>query len=166
MTFKRVLNWLYLTESFVATAAYGAVALLLMSDVIGRELFSSSLFGAQQVAVYGAIVAGFLGLTLATSDNAHLRPEFMDNVFPHRLHHRVAAIGDGISSVFFVGACIISIYFVNETRIAGDKAAVLYFALWPIQVVIPYAFLSTAFKHLIFAIKPELKPKSDRTREP
>ena len=44
---------------------------------------------------------------------------------------------------------------------AGDKAPVLYFVLWPLQVVIPYAFASAAIKHLIFAIDPALKLPAD-----
>ena len=60
---------LRLIEAILATAAYAAVAGLLMTDVIGRELFQTSFLGAEQLAVFGAIIAGFLGLTLATSDN-------------------------------------------------------------------------------------------------
>jgi len=38
-----------------------------------------------------------------------------------------------------------------------DKAPVLYFVVWPLQLVIPYAFISAGVKHLIFAWQPELK---------
>ena len=41
-----------------------------------------------------------------------------------------------------------------------EKAAVLYWQLWPIQLVIPYAFFSTAIRHLCFAAWPVLKPAS------
>ena len=53
--------WLRRIEALVATMAYAVVAGLLMTDVIGRELFQTTFLGAQQLAVYGAIVAGFLG---------------------------------------------------------------------------------------------------------
>src|SRR5210317_1855870 len=99
--FEAALKWLKLSESIVATAAYTVVAILLMIDVIGRELFATSFLGMQQIAVYGAIIAGFLGLTLATSDNAHLRPEFMDFVFKGR-ETLAVRLGDAISCVFFL----------------------------------------------------------------
>ena len=86
---ERLLKAIKLAESIVAMAAYAAVAMLLMADVIGREMLGKSIFGAQQMAVYGAIIAGFLGLTLATSDNAHLRPGFMDFVFKRCESHLV-----------------------------------------------------------------------------
>ena len=39
--------------------------------------------------------------------------------------------------------------------------AVLYWLLWPIQMIIPYALISTALRHLAFAIWPGLKPAAE-----
>ena len=156
-----IVRWLKLGESIVATIAYAIVAGLLMADVIGRELFATSFLGAQQIAVYGAIIAGFLGLTLATSDNAHLRPEFMDFVFA-RHEALVSRLGDFVSAVFFFAGAWIAITFVGISMESGDRAPVLYFFVWPLQLVIPYAFASSGVKHLIFALEPGLKSSGDR----
>jgi TRAP-type C4-dicarboxylate transport system permease small subunit len=140
--------------------AYAAVASLLMIDVIGREIFSTSFLGAQQAAVYGAIIAGFLGLSLATSDVSHLKPEFLNFLSGAKFDKPADRIGDLISSVFFFVSSYIGWTFVAISMESGDKAPVLYFVLWPLQLVIPYAFASAGIKHLIFAIHPELKTKS------
>ena len=154
---KGLVHTLRQIEAIVATAAYAAVAGLLMADVIGRELFRLSIFGGQQLAVYGAIVAGFLGLTLATSDNAHLRPEFMDFVF--RRHERnMVRVGDLISALFFFLSAYVAWTFVAISWEAGDRAPVLYFVVWPLQLIIPYAFVSAGLKHLVFAIRADIKP--------
>jgi TRAP-type C4-dicarboxylate transport system permease small subunit len=157
---ERLIRYLRLSEAVVATVAYAAVAGILMVDVIGRELFATSLFGAQQLAVYGAIIAGFLGLTLATSDNAHLRPGFMDFLF-RRWEVQVIRLGDAISGIFFFAAAYVAWTFVAVSMGAGDRAPVLYFFVWPLQLVIPYACLSAGLKHMIFALRPELKPRAD-----
>ena len=157
---ERLIKVLRLSESIVAAVAYAAVAILLMSDVIGRELFGQALLGTQQVAVYAAIIAGFLGLTLATSDNAHLRPEFMDFAF-RKWDGTVERVGDAISFVFFLGAAYVAWTFVAISMDAGDRAPVLYFVVWPLQLVIPYAFISAGLKHLAFALRPDLKPRQD-----
>lgn len=102
---RALLTGIRTTEAIVATAAYAAVAILLMTDVIGREIFGAAILGLQQIAVYGAIVAGFLGLTLATSDNAHLRPEFLDFVTAP-LDGAARRLGDALSGLFFFGDCI------------------------------------------------------------
>ena len=151
-----VVNGLKLIESVVATIAYAIVAGLLMADVIGREIFATSFLGAQQIAVYGAIIAGFLGLTLATSDNGHLRPEFMDFAFA-RQEAMVRRVGDIISALFFFVGAYIALTFVGISKASGDRAPVLYFFVWPLQLVIPYAFASSGLKHLAFAINPTLK---------
>lgn len=161
--FEATLKWMKLSESIVATAAYAVVALLLMIDVIGRELFATSFLGMQQIAVYGAIIAGFLGLTLATSDNAHLRPEFMD--FVAGQHEKaVQRFGDFLSALFFFSAAYVAFTFVLISMDAGDKAPVMYFLIWPLQLVLPYAFASAGVKHLIYGLRPDLKPFSGEVR--
>ncbi|WP_171052690.1 TRAP transporter small permease [Ruegeria sediminis] len=156
-----ILNGVTLAESITATIAYAFVAVLLMVDVIGREVFSSALLGIQQLAVYGAIVAGFLGLTLATSDNSHLRPAFLD-FLAGRHQREVARIGDALSAIFFFGAGYVAWTFVQISMENGDRAPVLYFVLWPLQLVVPYAFGSAGLKHLIFALRPDLKSNVDK----
>ena len=158
---RQLLRGLRLIESLVATVAYGTVAALLIYDVIGREVFGTSFLGADQLAVYGAIIAGFLGLSLATSDNAHLRPAFMDFLFKKH-EASVVRAGDFISCVFFIAAAIVAWSFVSVSMEAQDRAPVFYFVVWPLQIIIPYAFLSCAAKHGIFALRPDLKPVASK----
>lgn len=145
-------------ESVFACLAYVVVAALLIGDVIGRELLSAPIHGAQKMAVYAAIVAGFIGLSLATSDNMHLRPSFLDNVLPARFNAGIGRFSDVFACVFFLVMAIVGLMFVRESMRFEDKAAVLYWLLWPIQLIIPYAFLSTSFRHGLFAAFPALKP--------
>lgn len=153
----QILQTLRVLESLVATLAYAGVAALLIYDVIGREVFGTSFLGADQLAVYGAIIAGFLGLTLATSDNAHLRPAFMDFVFRGR-EALAIQVGDALSALFYLASSIVAWSFVAVSMEAQDRAPVFYFLVWPLQIIIPYAFMSCALKHGIFAIRPDLKP--------
>ena len=157
----RTLRWLRLIEASVASAAYAAVAILLMADVIGRELFETAILGAQQLAVYGAILAGFLGFTLATSDNTHLRPEFLDFVLK-RFEPWTSQASNALSALFFFGAGYVAWTFVEISMDAGDRAPVLYFFVWPLQLIIPYAFVSSGLKHLAFAVRPDLQPAKER----
>ena len=153
----QIVSKLRLLEAILATIAYATVAGLLITDVVGREIFGITFLGAQQMAVYGAILAGFLGLTLATSDNSHLRPGFMDFLL-QRWESQVQRAGDALFALFFFLSAYIAWTFVAVSLENQDKAPVLYFVVWPLQLVIPYAFISSGLKHLIFAIRPELKP--------
>lgn len=158
-TARRFLRALNAVESIVAALAYVIVAALLIGDIVGREILGKGIFGASRMAVFAAIIAGFLGLSLATAANAHIRPGFMDWVLPGAWADR---IGDVFACVFFGAAGVFAILFVIQSYDYQEKAAVIYWQLWQIQLVIPYAFFSTALKHGIFAAWPGLKPFGGR----
>lgn len=151
----RLLRLLTLVESIAAALAYAGVAAILIGDVVGREIFGTSVFGAQKMAVYGAVVAAFLGLSLATAANTHLRPAFLDHVLRGPVVDRC---GDALSAVFYLVVAYFAVGFVMQSMEFEDRAAVLYWLLWPIQIIIPYALITTALRHGAFAIWPALKP--------
>ena len=158
---SRLLRLLTTVESIAAAIAYVLVAALLIGDVIGREVFGKGVFGASKMAVFAAICSGFIGLALATAANTHLRPAFMDFVFAGPRATFANRLGDAFSCIFFAFLGVLGILFVMQSFEYAEKAAVLYWQLWPIQMVIPYAFFSTAIRHGAFAAWPELKPKGD-----
>ncbi len=153
-----LLKWMLRLESLAAALAYVIVAGLLLGEIVAREVFATTIWGSQKMAVFAAIYAGFLGLCLATASNSHLRPQFADKWWPRRWGPALARIGDLISAAVFIGLGWIGIEFVSQTIQYGDEAAVIRWKLWWIQSVIVYAFFSSAVRHLIFAARPDLKP--------
>lgn len=151
------LRFLETLEGYAATLAYTSVATLLIGDIVAREVFGFPMLGAESIAVLAAIVAGFLGLALATANGSHLRPAVFDNLLPVRFNPYLERGSDLVAAVFYFGIAYFALSFVNESRIAGDRAAILYFRLWPIELVMPYAFLSCAIRHLFFFARPALK---------
>ena len=158
-----VLTTLNRLEAVAATLAYLTVAALLIGDIVGREIFASPIHGAQKIAVYAAIVAGFLGLSLATADNMHLRPSFLDGLIPSPWVANVQRLSDAFACLFFLTMAVYGALFVSESMKYADRAAVLYWLLWPIQIVIPYALTTTAIRHGIFALWPDTRPDATRT---
>lgn len=141
----------------VAISAYAVTCGLLLADVFSREIWSQSIWGAQNIAVFGAIVAGILGLTIAVGNNAHLRPEFTDRLLPYAWVDRAA---DLVSALIFAALCFYAVQFVMESIDFDDRAEVIYIPLWPIQMVFPYAFATAALRHIYFFFDPSLKPLS------
>ncbi|WP_417518436.1 TRAP transporter small permease [Minwuia sp.] len=157
------LKWLLRAESLVAALAYLIVASLLLGEIIAREIFSTTIWGSQRMAVFAAIYAGFLGLCLATAANSHLRPQFADGWWPARWARELDRIGDVISAILFIILGIVGLDFVSQTYATGDTASVIRWKLWPFQAVIVYSFFSSAVRHIIFAARPDLKPMPDIT---
>ncbi len=155
---ERFLKGLARVESAAAAIAYVIVAGLLLGEIVARELFSTTIWGSQKIAVFAAIYAGFLGLCLATAANAHLRPQFADNWPPASIRPLFPRIGDALSAVLFLALGVTATFYLIDTYTNQDRAAVLYWPLWPFQSVIAYAFYSSALRHLIFLLRPDLKP--------
>ena len=157
----RLLAGLRRVEAAIAAFAYLTVTVLLLLGIAAREFYSTSIWGSEKMAVFAAIIAAFLGLTLATSANAHLRPQFADAWWPAAWRTVIARLGDLLSAVIFAGIGAIAAIYVVDTYGNNDRAIILYWPLWIIQIVIPYAFFSSALRHAIFAWRPGLKPQPE-----
>ena len=149
-----LLRFLMKIEAIVAVLAYIVTAPLLLGDVIAREFFSQSLWGAQQTAVLCGILAAMVGLTLATGRSAHFRPEFADGILRFKW---VNQLGDLISAALLLAFAFFAIEFVTESKSFNDRVPVINVMLWPIQIIVPYALTSSAIKHLVFAWNPDVK---------
>lgn len=160
-----VLDSLHRIEKLLAAIAYMVVTGLLLVGIAARELFSTAIWGSEKMAVFAAIFAAFLGLTLTTAANGHLRPRFTDHWWPQAWQPSVARLGDLLSSAIFIGSGIIATSYVMDTYANHDRAIILYWPLWIIQIIIPYAFISSGLRHLVFALWPELKPQPDNLEQ-
>ncbi len=155
----RLVSWLNRVEAALAAIAYLIVTGLLIASMASREFFSKSLGSAETLAVFAAVYASFFGMVLATAANAHLRPQFADKWLPAAWHHQVARLGDGVSALLFCGIGLVATLYLSDTFANKDLAPIIYWPLWTIQIVIPYAFFSCALRHLVFAISPQTKPE-------
>ena len=156
---KSFLAVLFGIEGFVAVTSYLVIALLLLADVFSREVIGTSIWGVQRISVYLMIVTGFLGLGLAAAKGRHLRPRFADGLVPKAFSSVVDRIGSVLMMCVFGGFAIISVRFVHDTYAYGDTARTIGIPLWPIALIVPYSFSSTALRYLIYAIHPSLKPQ-------
>lgn len=153
-----VLRLINKVDRVIAAVAYAAVALILLADVCAREIFSASIWGAQKMAVFGAIIAGFVGLILATSTDQHIRTQVADRLFPLSWDRNVNRFSDCLSAAIYLGLCAYAISYVADSIESNEHAAVLDVPLWPIKLVIPYAFFGCALRHLAFAVRSGLRP--------
>jgi TRAP-type C4-dicarboxylate transport system permease small subunit len=157
--FEKALSRLTWIEAAISIAAYALVAGLLLADIIGRELFSTSIYGAQKIAVQATMIAAFMGLSLATSQGSHMRAEAADALVPNRWSAQADRFGQVLSAILFAALAAVSFKFMMETRQYGMRIPVLGWQMWPVQVVLPLAFGSSSLKSLAFAAFPALAPQ-------
>ncbi|MBL8349080.1 MAG: TRAP transporter small permease [Burkholderiaceae bacterium] len=155
---QKLLQWLWRIEATICVVAFAGTAVALMADVLARELFGNGIFGAQRFAVWSNAIAGLLGFALVTAERGHLRPQFADALLPRALEPHVDRIGEVVSALICLGLFWFAVDFVLSSARLGERGMAIPILVWPIQLVLPWMFLSSALRHLAFAAWPLLRP--------
>jgi TRAP-type C4-dicarboxylate transport system permease small subunit len=151
------LEALYRVESTIAVVAFAGITLALFSDLIGRELFGKGIFIAQRFAVYCMVVCAFLGFSLVVGWRAHLGIEVANKLTPKAWDATMERVADLTAAA----ACLFLAYwswrftansFADQAR--GQGFEIL---LWPVQAVLVWCFVSSALRHVLFALQPPLR---------
>lgn len=151
------LTILYRVEATVTAIAYLAATVSLLADVVGREFLQQGVWGAPRFSVYAAIIAGFLGMSLAASDDSQIRPQIFDALIAAKFDPFFNRLADFISALMYGGLTILAGQFVASSYQNLDVAPVLEWPLWPIQLVLPYAFASVMVRYGCYFIFPDCK---------
>ena len=155
---SRFLKGLWYLEATVCVVAFFITAGGLMADVLARELLGNGIFGAQRVAVWSTAITGLLGFALVTAERGHLRPTFLDGLLPKALEPHIERIGEVISALICFGLGYFAEDFVQSSAALGERGMAIPILVWPIQLVLPWMFLSSGLRHLIYASRMDLRP--------
>jgi TRAP-type C4-dicarboxylate transport system permease small subunit len=158
-TARRLMRGLWLLEATVCVLAFSITSIALMADVLGREFFGNGIFGAQRLAVWGTAVAGLVGFALVTAEAGHLRPRFADAWLPKSVEPYIDRLAEIISAVICIALGWYAVDFVRSSAALGERGMAIPIVVWPIQLILPWMFFSSALRHLCFATWPELKPE-------
>lgn len=150
--------------------AFAGVALLLMCDVLGRELLAPMLrwlgsdigaggiFGAQKMALYLLVVGSYAGVGIATVAGAHVVPRAGFHWIPARWGPAMDRVADAFTGIVLLAACGYGLQFVHSSYVANVRMPSLGWSLWPVQLAIPLGLASAAVRYLAFARWPGLRP--------
>lgn len=164
----RVLAAWHRVECWIATLAFGLIALLLMADVLGRE-FLGPLFkllgisgatgvpGAQKILVFALVVGAYAGLGLGIATNSHLVPRVAFSWIPAAWSDTMNRIADVVTGAVLVAIAYYGFVFVLSSKGMSMRAPVLNWEVWPFQLAIPLGFLSAAVRNFCYAVWPGIK---------
>lgn len=158
---KSFLSYLTAAETVLAGACYALAGALLFCDVALREIFSTSIWGAQRAAVLSANGAALLGIAIAAGLNRHLRPTFLDNIAPKAVQPCLLRIGHAVSAATLFCGAYYGAVLVLENREMGFTTPPFDLEIWIPQVALPYALASAGIRYLCFAVNPDLQPTED-----
>lgn len=168
-------NWI---ERLLAIVTFSAIGLLMMYDVITRELLtpllaqfginggSLVLIGSQKIGVYFLIAGAFTGFSLATATGGQLVPKIGFKWVPKSWDSGMNRMGDLVSSLFLVIVTYYAVAFVRSSADAGlMTTSGIETKVWILQAVIPIGFASAAARYMVFAIWPAVRPTPPEFQE-
>lgn len=147
-------------EIGVAVMAVSLSAVALFADLLAREIFSTGLFGSLRIAVFSVAVASLLGFAVCVGTNSHMRIGLLDRLIPSRSERAYGRLSSAVSAVIAGFLTYYAWIFVSETRRVNEVELSLGIPLWPIQLVLIWAFGSACVRHFLFALWPDLQPSS------
>jgi TRAP-type C4-dicarboxylate transport system permease small subunit len=154
----RLLDVLRRVELGVTFAAFAALAAVIFADVLVREIWGTGITWAREVGVYANVVVTLVGIGLASDAGAHLRPRFADRWLPAAWEPVLVRVGEALTAAFCLAFAWIALRVVLETRDLDERSYVLRIAVWPVQSVLPLAFVLCALRHAAHARWPSLVP--------
>lgn len=148
-------------ETLLASTFFAIMTLLIVADLLGRELFHYGIPWAQRSAVYLMLWGSFIGVVMSSAKGGHLRPEIADRLWPKKWHPILRALEHVGIALFCILLCKLSWSYWTGTREMGDTDTVLGVPLWITQWVIPYLFFSMSLRHLAYVFFPSLRPAGE-----
>ncbi|MBL0147372.1 MAG: TRAP transporter small permease subunit [Ideonella sp.] len=163
-------------ECLVAVAAFGFIAVVLIGDVLGREVLGpiyrafnikgqAGVYAAQKMSVYALVVGSFCGVGIATATASHLLPRVGFGWVPSAWGPMVDRIADVITGSFMLGVAWFGCLYVQSSMTADLRAQAFNIPIWPIQAAIPAGFASAGLRYFFFAAWPVLRPLAPEFQE-
>ena len=166
---RRVVEAWHRLECLIAVAAFGFIAVVLIADVVGRELLgpifralsikgSAGVYASQKMSIYALVIGSFAGIGIATATASHLLPRIGFKWVPQAWGPVVDRVADLFTGLFMMGVTYYGWVYVQSSMTADLRAQAFNIPIWPIQLAIPLGFFSAGVRYFFFAAWPALRP--------
>jgi TRAP-type C4-dicarboxylate transport system permease small subunit len=166
----RVLAVWHRLECWLAVTCFSFIAIILVLDVLGREILGpvsnflgldigpTGIFASQRLSIYALVVGSFAGIGIATATGSHLVPRVGFGWAPKAWGPAMDRLADLLTGCFLVAVSYYGAQFVESSYSVDLRAPVLDWSVWPFQLAIPLGFLSAACRYFVYARWPALRP--------
>ena len=157
---QKSLGFFQRIEKIIAAVCFAFISILMIFDIVSREVFSHGFPWAQKLAVYLMIWGGFLGASLTSYQGGHLSPDVARKLWAPGVKKLFERLAYMLTALFCFLAFYYSFQYVFETYELEDKDIILKLPIWLVQAVIPYVFLSMGIRNTFYALIEDLRPIS------
>ena len=152
-----------LSKFLMVLAAMWAFALtfIIISDIIGRSVFNSPVYGVREIVMNSVVIIVFLQVGYAIRSRSMLKADFLVNTFPGWLQKIFLAFGYLLGAAFFativIGSIDGAIYSWVANEYEGEGA--LHVPVWPTRFTILLGGTVATANYLIMAYLDICKPE-------
>ena len=154
----RIIRALDRFETTIAALAFILLVAAIFADVLAREFTGTGLHWARQAGVYANIVVVMLGIGVASSRGAHLRPRFADGLLPAGWEAALETARELVMAGFCLLFAGLAAKVTLDALLLQERSVLIGIVIWPILAVVPLAFALAAIRHAIYALRPGLRP--------
>jgi C4-dicarboxylate transporter DctQ subunit len=150
-TLQQLEQGMCVLERAAVLVSFVGLLLLGFLQIILRNVFAGSLFGADEILRHLVLWIGFFGASLATREKRHLRIDLLSRVLPPRYEPWLDGAGNLLSMVGCAMLAQAAWTFVSEEWRAQTTLTVGV-AAWVAQSVIPLGFCLMACRFALHVV--------------
>ncbi len=125
----------------------GAMAALLIANVIAREFFKSIYF-VEEISEFLVIFTTFVGVSYAVRKARHIRMGAFFDLMGPRLEKTFIFIISGVSALVMFLMCSYSLAYLLESRQLHQTTEALRLPYWTFLVIVPIGFFLAGVQYL------------------
>ena len=147
-------------EDILLGAAIAVGTLLTCTQVVLRYVFSSGIDWSEEVTIYAAVWAAFIGAAAGLRLKSHLIVDALVMWAPPRLSAMIARGGLGVTLLFGCGFAWYSGSLVARTQQLGQLTPALQIPMWIVYLVMPLAGTLLALRALLLLSGRDSSPRA------
>lgn len=135
------------------------MAVILISNVIARKVFSNSIPAADELGVTLIIIATFSGIGYAAKKGRHIRMSALFDAVPLNVQKILIILISVVTCATYIYVCYIAFQYISYTRMLGRVTSALEMPAWIRVVVVPIGFGLGAIQYFLNIILNIKEPK-------
>lgn len=140
-------------EKFIVGFGVIALAILIISNVVGRNLFGYSLYFVDEVNTFLIIFITFVGTSYAARNGRHIRMSALSDLVPKRFEKLMMYIMTFGTFIFMGWITWISGKYIYDLFTSARQSSLLQVPLWRIWIIVPIGLGLTTIHYLMAFIK-------------
>ncbi|MBN2859472.1 MAG: TRAP transporter small permease [Sphaerochaetaceae bacterium] len=146
---KKIDAYVSLFTEWLLSASILLMAIVLVSNVIARKVFSHSIPAADEIGVTLIILATFSGIGYAAKKGRHIRMSALFDAVPKKVQKVLIILISVVTAITYVYVCYIAIEYIEYTKMLGRVTSALEMPAWIRVVIVPVGFALGAIQYLL-----------------